>query len=143
MPVYDRFRPMRYAPPPLAYAIASTDTQAVRMLRLHGVKVDSLAATRVARVERFIIDSTLISPRPFQGHREVNLVGNWLSEDRELPAGSYLVPTNQPLGLITIYLLEPETDDGLVTWNFFDFAFRWGAAYPVLRVMSEPRPPAH
>jgi hypothetical protein len=143
MPVYDRFRPMRYTPPPLAYAIASTDTQAVRMLRLHGVKVDSLAATRVARVERFIIDSTLISPRPFQGHREVNLVGRWISEERELSAGSYLVSTAQPLGLITIYLLEPETDDGLVTWNFFDYAFRWGAAYPVLRVMTEPRPPAH
>jgi hypothetical protein len=142
MPVYDLFRPTRLAPPPLAYSLSPNDTQVVRVLRLHGVRVDSLAETRLARAERFVIDSSIISPRPFQGHREVRLVGRWVSEERELRAGSYLVPTSQPLGLITIYLLEPQSDDGLVTWNFFDYALRAGAAYPVLRVMSEPRPRA-
>lgn len=140
MPVYDRFHPTVFAPPPLAYALASTDAQAVRILRLHGVRVDSLHEMRLARAERFIIDSAIISPRQFQGHREVHLVGRWMSERRELPAGTYLVPTSQPLGLITVYLLEPLSDDGLVTWNFFDYAFRAGAAYPVLRVTSEPLP---
>jgi murein tripeptide amidase MpaA len=140
MPVYDRFRPTVVAPPPLAYALASTDTQAVRILRLHGVRVDSLQEMRRTRAERFIIDSAIISPRPFQGHREVHLVGRWMSERRELPAGTFLVPTSQPLGLISVYLLEPLSDDGLVTWNFFDNAFREGAAYPVLRVIGEPLP---
>jgi hypothetical protein len=142
MPVYDRYRPTLFAHAPVAYALTPNDTQVVRMLRLHGVRVDSLAETRLARAERFIIDSAIISPRPFQGHREVSLVGRWMSEERELRAGSYLVPTIQRLGLITIYLLEPQSDDGLVTWNFFDYAFRAGAAYPVLRLMSNPRPPA-
>jgi hypothetical protein len=27
-----------------------------------------------------------------------------------------------------------------VTWNFFDNALREGRAYPVLRVMNDPRP---
>jgi len=140
MPVYDRFRPTLFAPPPVAYALAQTDTQAVRLLRQHGVRVDSLPETRLASAETFIADSAIASARPFQGHRELRVVGRWMSERRELRAGSYLVPTSQPLGLITIYLLEPLSDDGLVTWNFFDDAFRAGAAYPVLRVMSEPRP---
>jgi hypothetical protein len=142
MPVYDIFRPTRLVPPPIAYVLAPRDSQAVRILGLHGVTVDSLTATRVAQVETFIADSAIASPRPFQGHREMRVVGRWTSERRELRAGSYIIPTRQPLGSIIIYLLEPLSDDGFVTWNFFDSAFRSGAAYPVLRVMSEPRPPS-
>jgi hypothetical protein len=63
-----------------------------------------------------------------------------VSEPRQLPAGSWIVRTSQPLGLLSIYLLEPQSDDGLVTWNFFDATLRGGGAYPVLRVMSDPRP---
>jgi hypothetical protein len=140
MPVFDRFRPTLFAPPPVAYALAASDTQVVRLLREHGIGVDSLADTRTARAERFVIDSALTSPRPFQGHRELSLVGRWVSEPRQFPAGSWIVRTSQPLGLLSIYLLEPQSDDGLVTWNFFDKALREGGAYPVLRVMSDPRP---
>lgn len=140
MPVYDRFRPTHFAPPPVAYLLAPGDTQAVRLLRLHGVRVDSLAATRLAVAETFVADSAISSPRQFQGHRELRVVGRWMSERRELPPGSYIVPTSQPLGSIIIYLLEPMSDDGLVTWNFYDDAFHSGGAYPVLRVLSDPRP---
>jgi len=140
MPVFDRFRPTLFAPPPVAYALAASDTQAVRLLRQHGIVVDSLADTRTARAERFVIDSAITSARPFQGHRELSLVGRWVSEPRQLMAGSWVVRTSQPLGLLSIYLLEPQSDDGLVTWNFFDNALREGGAYPVLRVMNDPRP---
>lgn len=140
MPVYDIYRPTLVASPPIAYALVPSDTHAVRILGLHGVTIDSLTATRVARAETFVADSAITSARPFQGHRELRVVGRWISERREIPAGSYIIPTNQPLGSIIIYLLEPRSDDGLVTWNFFDNAFRAGAAYPVLRVMSDLRP---
>lgn len=140
MPVFDRFKPTLSAPPPVAYAIAASDTQAVRLLRMHGVVVDSLSTAASARAERFIVDSTIISPRPFQGHHEVRLVGRWVSEPRELGGGTYVVRTGQPLGIVAVYLLEPQSDDGLVTWNFFDGALTSGAAYPVLRLMNDPRP---
>lgn len=140
MPVYDRFSPTLFAPPPFAYLLAPGDTQTVRLLRLHGVKVDSLAATQLAVAETFVADSAIASPRQFQGHRELRVVGRWMSEQRELRPGSYIVPTSQPLGSIIIYLLEPLSDDGLVTWNFYDDAFHSGGAYPVLRVTSDPRP---
>ncbi|MDP9178729.1 MAG: hypothetical protein M3O61_13685, partial [Gemmatimonadota bacterium] len=140
MPVYDRFRPTLLAPPPIAYVLAPADTQVVRLLRQHGARVDSLTATRVAMAETFVADSVIASPRAFQGHRELRVVGHWKTERRELTAGSFIVPTNQRLGSIIIYLLEPLSDDGLVTWNFYDSAFRSGGAYPVLRVMSDPQP---
>ena len=140
MSVFDRFRPTLFARPPMAYALAASDTQAVRLLRQHGIVVDSLADIRTARPERFVIDSAITSPRPFQGHRELSLVGGWVREPRQLPAGSWIVRTSQPLGLLSIYLLEPQSDDGLVTWNFFDNALRGGGAYPVLRVWNDPLP---
>jgi hypothetical protein len=140
MPVFDRFKPTLFAPPPVAYAIAASDTQAVRLLRLHGIVVDSLSAAASAQAGTFIADSAIFSSRAFQGHHEARVVGRWMSEPRDLPAGTYIVRTGQPLGILLVYLLEPQSDDGLVTWNCFDGALTSGAAYPVLRLMNDPRP---
>ncbi|MEP6904782.1 MAG: M14 family metallopeptidase [Gemmatimonadales bacterium] len=140
MPVFDRFKATLLVPPPVAYAIAASDTQAVRVLRNHGVVVDALAKTTPVRAERFIVDSTVVSLRLFQGHHEARLVGRWINEPRELSAGTYIVNTRQPLGIVAVYLLEPQSDDGLVTWNFFDGPLSSGAGYPVLRLMNDPRP---
>jgi hypothetical protein len=51
----------------------------------------------------------------------------------------YIVPGDQPLAALAVYLLEPESDDGLVTWNVFDPDLRAGsgAIYPVLRLVRE------
>jgi murein tripeptide amidase MpaA len=140
MPVFDRFTPTLFAPPPLAYAIARSEHEAVMILRMHGIVVDSLTTTMSARADRFIVDSTIVSPRVFQKHHEVQLTGRWMSEPRELPAGTYIVRISQPLGILATYLLEPQSDDGLVTWNIFDDALTFGSSYPVLRLMSEPKP---
>ena len=70
----------------------------------------------------------------------MQLVGHWTTESREIPAGTYIVRTNQPLGIVAVYLLEPQSDDGLVTWNFFDSELKPAATYPVTRLMSDPRP---
>jgi hypothetical protein len=143
MPVFDYFAPTVFAPPPVAYAIAPSEHEAVMVLRAHGIAVDSLTTRRTARADRFIVDSTVISPRVFQKHHEVRLTGRWMSEQRELRAGTYIVRANQPLGIVATYLLEPQTDDGLVTWNTFDEAMTFGGSYPVLRLMSEPQPTGH
>ncbi|HVD59358.1 MAG TPA: M14 family metallopeptidase [Gemmatimonadaceae bacterium] len=140
MPVFDRFEPTFFAPRPPAYAIAASEHEAVAVLRAHGIIVYELAANSTARGDRFIVDSAKVAPRLFQKHHEVQLTGRWVSEERELRAGTYIVRTNQPLGLLAVYLLEPQTDDGLVTWNVFDETMVFGSSYPVLRLMNEPRP---
>jgi hypothetical protein len=54
--------------------------------------------------------------------------------ERVAPAGSFLVSTAQPLGRLAVYLLDPESDDGLTTWNFFDPSLRPGAEHPAVAV---------
>jgi hypothetical protein len=51
-------------------------------------------------------------------------------------AGSFVVRTAQPLGLLAMLLLEPQSDDGLATWNVFDRSLRAGADYPVQRLVQ-------
>ena len=56
-----------------------------------------------------------------------------------LEPGDFAVRTDQPLGTLAAYLLEPESDDGLTRWNFFESALqpgslRPGAFHPVSRI---------
>ena len=135
MPVFDRFVPTLVRPMPQAYFV--TDTGTVARLRLHGVLVEPFApADRAFRFERFAIDSVVRSPRSFQGHNEVRLTGRWeFAGTQHDNSSTYVIRTRQPLGRLAMYLLDPESDDGLVTWNAFD---RWIAAgfYPVLRAAA-------
>ena len=41
------------------------------------------------------------------------------SESMTLGSG-WLVPTDQPLGVLATYLLEPHSDESLASWGFFD-----------------------
>jgi hypothetical protein len=50
-----------------------------------------------------------------------------------MPAGSIVVRTNQPLGRLVFYLLEPESNDGLTTWNVLDEALTVGATHPIVK----------
>jgi zinc carboxypeptidase len=134
MPVYDRFAPTLARRLPYAYALGPEHDAAVRVLKLHGMVVERLDTEMATQVERFIVDSVVRAPRPFQHHREVRVEGRWSTAAQTLPAGTVIVRTGQPLSILTAYMLEPESDDGLTTWNVFDAALRIGEAHPVMRI---------
>jgi len=40
----------------------------------------------------------------------------------------------QPLAWLIFYLMEPQSDDGLVYWNYFDeYLKKAGVVYPVIK----------
>ena len=53
-----------------------------------------------------------------------------------LQEGGLFIPATQPLGRLAFYLLEPESDDGLVTWNLIEDGLAAGETYPIYRVMD-------
>jgi hypothetical protein len=57
---------------------------------------------------------------------------------RSLAPGAFYVPGDQPLAALAMVLLDPESDDGLVTWNVWDAALRPGSDYPVVRLPPNP-----
>ena len=73
---------------------------------------------------------------PFQLHKTVTVDATSRKESRKIAAGTFLVKTAQPLGSLAVYLLEPQSEDGLTTWNFFDESLVEGKDFPVLRLKS-------
>jgi hypothetical protein len=138
MPLFVRFTPTLERIPPSAYALAPSDTAIVRMLRLHGLIVDTLRADWKGDVESFVIDSIGNAARAFQGHHETRLKGAWIRQRETIGGGSFIVRPAQPRGLLAVYLLEPESDDGFVDWNFFDQEIARGKAFPVARLLGFP-----
>jgi hypothetical protein len=78
----------------------------------------------------------------FEGHRSISVEGSWRPRDGTVTAGWFLVSTDQRLGTFAGFLLEPGSEDGLATWNFFDRDLRRGQEAPVLRVRTPLPVPA-
>jgi hypothetical protein len=120
MPVYDRFTATLLAPTAWGFALTTTDTAAARLLIAHGITVERTHSSCGAPAESFATDSVLVSPTPFQNRRNVRVEGRWQRADTRLEPGTYVVRLAQPRGVLATYLLDPRSDDGLVTWNIGD-----------------------
>ncbi len=140
LPVYDRFVSSLDRPVPQAYVLDPGDSTAARVLTLHGIQVDTLGGSIRAKVETYIVDSTWTDAKEFQGHHARGVAGHWLTATESLAPGSYVVSTAQRRGLLAVYLLEPESDDGLAVWNLLDRGIAVGKPFPVRRVVGQPGP---
>ena len=130
LPTYDRWAMTAAAKVPSLYAVPKSSTDAIRLLRFHGIEVAELRKTPTG-FEQFLIKNTKIS-QPFQGHPLRTVDGTW--EPRVMTTDDYwIVSTNQPRRMLIFHLLDPLTTDGFVTWNIFDREITSGKTYPVLR----------
>jgi hypothetical protein len=141
MRVFDRFTPTVTRPAPWGYALAAGDTAAVRLLRLHGIEVRRLSTAWEGDAgPQFTIDSTIVAPNAFEGRRLVRVVGRWeAAPAARLAAGAFVVPVAQPLGVLAMYLLEPESDDGVVAWDIGGRSSGTAGTAPVVRLDSPPQ----
>ena len=139
MPVVDRFEAALERTPPLGWVIdAAVHDSVLPRLAAHGVTVARVEAPMTVEVEQFVVDSMAQAARPFQGHREVSLVGRWERRRVALPVGAAIVRTGTPFDRLAMLLLEPESDDGLATWNLMDAALQVGRPAPVARIVGGP-----
>jgi hypothetical protein len=108
----------------------------IEKLVQHGITVEELTAPLPAEVDVFTIGNVTRSQRTFQNHREMKITGTYKKENMTFPTGSIIVRTAQPLGRLVCYLLEAESDDGLVNWNSFDPYLETGKTFPVYKIMQ-------
>jgi hypothetical protein len=121
---------------PFAYLLPAPDAEVVGLLLQHGLVVEKLAEAATLEVETFLPKEVKGAERPYQGHRLNAVKGEYAVGTMEFAAGTVVVRTSQPLGCLAAGLLEPESDDGLVAWNFFDrrLAGQWERGYLPLPV---------
>jgi hypothetical protein len=136
---YGLFAPTRSVTVPRAYIFRNEDGMKTVLAKLiaHGIAVEELTGTLSAEVESLLITDVKRSARAFQGHSEVKLKGRAQKETISFPAGSIIVRTSQPLTRLIFYLLEAESDDGFVSWNFLDAYLEKGKTYPIYRSAGE------
>ena len=139
MPDYGLFAATKSNEVPRAYLFKNEAglKTVIEKLQAHGIAIEELTAPLDTEVESFVIDSVNKAARAFQGHAEVKLKGRAQKETVNFPAGSILVRTTQPLASLIFYLLEAESDDGFVRWNFLDAYLEKGKTYPIYKLTGE------
>jgi hypothetical protein len=138
MAEYGTFRATESATAPEAYYVLPEAADVIERLEAHGVTVVRYADVRRVTAEEFVVDSTVVASREFQGHRERTVWGHWVSTMTSLPAGTAWVSLDQPLGRLAFTLLEPRSDDGFTAWGFLDPQIEAGT-FPVLKVPASGR----
>jgi hypothetical protein len=121
---------------PSAYFVPADQAAVVQKLRAHGIRIERLERAATMRVEEFEIASNQAAAQAFENHRERTVTGRYLEVERSITAGTWRVPMDQPLARLAFYLLEPRSNDSLLTWNFFDESVAAATAYPILRTIQ-------
>lgn len=127
---------------PFAYILSINEPAVIDNLKTHGIEIKQLSEETTLQVETFKIANIKGADRLFQGHYTNTIEGEFITEEKVFPSGTYVIPTGQKLGWLVAYLLEAQTDDGLFVWNYFDryLVPQWSSSYypyPVYRLMTK------
>jgi hypothetical protein len=136
MPVMDSFTPTLTSTLPFAYAFDAKTAQALLpILKIHAIAVEQLDAAATVTAQSFAVDSIIDRGRSETSHMLKDVTGHWADATaRSLPKGTYVVRAGQPYGLAAFYLLEPESEDGLMQWSYLDGVVSAHADFPIARL---------
>jgi hypothetical protein len=129
---------------PRGYIIPAAQSAIAEHLMKQGVKVEKLEKDEKLSGEIFMVEKYDRSTRKFEGHNMASAEGKFEPATKTVLKGDYKVDMAQPLANLVFYLLEPQSDDGLVTWNFFDAYLDQNGvntkpvAFPVFKYFSWP-----
>jgi len=119
IPINDRFVDSLTQPLPAGYFLPPAAGNVAAQLRLHGIQVQRLTAPWTDSLETLGSPQLSWGARQYQGHNQLAVTGIWTRTQRTVPAGTYFVPTAQPLGRLVFALLQPE-GWGFARWGAFD-----------------------
>ena len=135
-PITERYLPAYYFIPEGYFNVIDN-------LLLHDVEVSRLKGDVNVMVNEFKNFDHEIDPDfgYYEGHtRRLLTSGDWVESEKTIPAGTYVVTTSQRNGMLAAVLLEPESNDGLASWNYFDTGIAGRKAsrvYPVLKSLTD------
>lgn len=137
MPHLAKFVPSKTVARPAGYLISQDCRAVLENLGHHGISLERLPAARSFSGQIDVVAGVAKIDSPDAGtrKREESVVTIERRPGRVAGrAGDVLVKVDQVLGTLAVYLLEPESDDGLVRWGFLDGLLRPGAILPIARV---------
>jgi hypothetical protein len=104
---------------PKAYWVPVTNSAVIDRLVRQGLRIQRLdkALTRSFEMDRLV--RVKVATEPFEGHYTLTAGVKPETRTETFPAGSVRISTDQPLGDLAVALLEPESNDSLLSWGFF------------------------
>ena len=121
---------------PAAYVVPPGWHEVVERLQAHGIAMSRIEEETRATTARYRFGQAQWAPRPFEGRHAITAVGHQDERGPDvLPAGSWLVPMDQPKARLAALLLEPASPDSFLRWGFFDAIFE-DKEYAEPRVME-------
>jgi len=127
---------------PRGYIIPAALDSIVQQLKMMGAKVEKLEKKTEFKGEEFMIEKFTKANRKFEGHQMASAEGKFVAKTFTAEKGDYMIDLAQPLANLIFYALEPQSDDGLLTWNFFDHYLNTKGvttqhvAYPLFKFFS-------
>jgi len=105
---------------PWAYVLPRDAEAAVALLLRHGITVEQLLEPVTLEVQAYTVAG--VEHERQYNHQAVTRiqVGDVITQTRDFPTGTYVVPTSQYLGRLVAHMLEVETEDNVVYWNRMD-----------------------
>lgn len=101
------------------YLVPQEWTEALALLRLHGVRTRVLTRAHRDTAERVRVLKWTLAREPFEGR--VRVSADSLASERAMGAfrpGDVWVPLDQPGAAVAVHLLEAASPDGLFQWGF-------------------------
>jgi dipeptidyl-peptidase-4 len=140
---FSHFEPKISSVVPLGYIFPASLKTVAEKLQEHGIIVTTIKKKTRIEAEEFLITKYSRAPKPSYGnHNTVTVDGTFANRSVYADAGSYYVDMRQPLAWLIFYMLEPQSDDGLLLWNYFDDYLiprgveKGNLPYPVLKLLK-------
>lgn len=137
---YDEGKVERSVTPPLEYIVPPQYKDVIEVLRLHGVKFETLKSARIVEVESYKLTEPKWSTNSFENRITLSCKQTAIRETRSYAAGSILIPMDQETANVAIHLLEPNGPDSFLYWGFFNSIFEqkeYGESYQIEKLANE------
>lgn len=123
IPFFNKSLPYDSVSAPYAYIIPKEWGLIADRLKLHGVEVQTLVKEKELTVTRYKFYDFKFSTAPFEGRQSVTTKYETFTEKVYIPAGSYIVYTNQRTIRVILTALEPKSGDSYLRWGFMNGIF--------------------
>ncbi len=103
---------------PEAWWVPATAPQVIEKLKLHGIRYEAITAPRTLDLDMVRLSDPKLLPAD-EGHVPLRALYMHEHHMETMPVGSVRVPSDQPLVLLAAAMLEAESQESLLAWNFF------------------------
>lgn len=105
---------------PSAYIIPAEWKNIVSRMQMHGIKCNEIKKDTLLSVRRYKLKDVKFAITSYEEHQTVDYKFDTYRENAAVPAGAFIISTNQRTLKLIVHLLEPASDDSFLKWGFFN-----------------------